>query len=125
MQRQAKHQHYFAVGEFIEIVESENTALWFRRGGNPNRQLFRLELFDLYGRVWRDFTRFVCPLLRLHAMCDHIETMPARFTKKPVAIRRCFTIGGEKSRFAHGVLENVLRLCCLAGHEASKGIELR
>jgi hypothetical protein len=61
----------------------------------------------------------------LHATRNDIKTTPARFTKKPVAIWRRLTVGGQKRRFAHGILENILRFCCLAGHEKTKAIELR
>src|SRR5437868_2835158 len=125
MQFQTQHRHHFAIVEFVEIIESQNTALRVGRGGNPNRQLSGLELFDLFGCVWRDFARFVRSPLRLHAVRNDIEATPARFTKKPVAIWRRLTLGSQKRRFAHGILENILRFCCLASHEEAKAIELR
>jgi hypothetical protein len=61
----------------------------------------------------------------LHVARNDIETTPARFTEKPVAIWRRFTVGGQKRRFTHGVLEDILRFRGLAGHEEAKAIELR
>jgi hypothetical protein len=61
----------------------------------------------------------------LHAVRNDIETTPARFTKKPVAICRRLTLSGEKCRLAHSILKNILGLRGFPGHEETKAIELR
>src|SRR6266576_2960880 len=47
-QFQAKDRHYFAIVKLIQVIEGESAALWFGCSRNPNRQLFRFELLDLF-----------------------------------------------------------------------------
>src|SRR6476659_1479863 len=54
-QFQAKHRHHFAIVKLIQVIEGESAALWFRCSRNPNRQLSRFELLDLFRRPWRKF----------------------------------------------------------------------
>src|SRR5205823_3533703 len=111
--------------KLIQIIEGESAALWFRCGGNPNRQLFRFELLDLFRRLRRDVGRLIRLVFRLHAMRDDIEATPARFAKKPITIRRWLAFGDKKRSFSDGVLKNILRFRRLARHQETKKIQLR
>src|SRR5437870_10083419 len=116
IQFQTEHRHHFAIVKFIEIIEGEGAALWFRCSRNPNRQLFRFELLDLFRRLRRNFGRLVRPLLWLHPVGNDIEATPARFAKKPVAIRRRLATGGKKRSLSQSVLKNILRFRRLTRH---------
>src|SRR5207248_1780969 len=100
IQFQTKYRHHFAIIKLVQIIEGEAAALWFRCSRNPNRQLFRFELLNLFRRLRRNFGRLIRPLFWLHAVGHYIEATPARFAKKPIAIRRRLAFGGKKCSFS-------------------------
>src|SRR5205814_1825723 len=51
IQFQTKYRHHFAIIKLVQIIEGEAAALWLRCSRNPNRQLFRFELLNLFRRL--------------------------------------------------------------------------
>src|SRR5207248_11496457 len=103
-QFQAKDRHYFAIVKLIQVIEGERAALWFRCSGNPNRQLFRFELLDLFRRPWRNFGRLVPSVLWLHTAANYINATPPRLASKPLAIRRRRSSRGKNCSCSHSAL---------------------
>jgi hypothetical protein len=64
-------------------------------------------------------------VLWLHTLGNYIEATPARFAKKPIAIRGRLPVRDKKCSFSHSVLKNILRFRRLARHQETKTIQLR
>src|SRR5437588_8365905 len=110
--------------ELIEIEKRERGALWIGRGRNPDRELFRLELFDLGWRPISKFALFKIDIFSLQTMLAGFETPPARVSKKPKPIPRGLAIGRELRRFAQYRVKNLLRLRGIRHHQKAEAIKL-
>jgi hypothetical protein len=64
-------------------------------------------------------------VLWLHTLGNYIEATPARFAKKPMAIRGRLSVRDKKCSFSQSVLKNILRFRRLARHQETKTIQLR
>ena len=122
---QFRYGEKLAVSEFVEIEKCERGSLRFRRAGNPNRKLLRLEFFNLCRPGLGEIAFIKIDIFRLQTLFVHFETTPACVAKKPETIARCFAIGGELRRFAQGRVKDFLSFGRISQHQKTKAIKLK
>ena len=110
--------------EFVQVKKRKRGSLRFRRAGNPDRELLRLELVDLRWRRFRQLILFKIDIFRLQTCFAHLETTPTSVSKKPETIAWRFTVGCELGRFAQSCVKNFLRFRRISQHQKTKAIEL-
>ena len=111
--------------KFIEIEESKRGPLRFGSSGNPNRELFGVELRQLVGSIGREFFLSHLDVLGLNSFIANGQATPAGFAEKPQAIGRRLAVSGPARGFANGRPKRLLSLAHIAGHKETEAVELR
>ena len=110
--------------EFIEIKKRERSPLRIGRAGDPDRELLRLELFDLRRRPGGKFVLFKIEIFGLQALLAYFKTAPSRVAEKPESIAGRFAAGSLLGRVAESCVKNFLRLRRIAEHQETKAVKL-
>lgn len=110
--------------EFIEIKKCERGPLRIGCPRNPDRQLLRVEFFDLRWRPRGELVLFKIDIFGLQTLLARFETTPARVAKKPESIARRFAVGGLLGRVAQSGVKNFLPFGRVTEHQETKAVKL-
>src|SRR5438876_6740134 len=113
---QLGHREQLAIIELIEIKKRQRGPLRFRRSGNPDGKLLRIELFDLGRRRLGQFVLLKIDSFGLQTLLACLETTPARVAKKPEPIARRLATGRQLRSFAQSRVKHFLRFRRISQH---------